>query len=378
MSLVLATDHGSTDLWGAILNTALGLVDAHDHTTGKGVQVPSAALKINADVSWSFGGTNFAIIDAKAVDFAPVTAASMASYSSALFSNSSDSNNLYYRNSAGTNVQITSGSTLNISIVGGIGGDYTAVGALLDYDDATDTYRFRQETATAVRQFAKISSANVQLFEYFAAGATPVPTTSVRLASPAALAASYTVTFPAAVPGTVALVQASTAGVLTFTNTTTQNITAADFRFTTAQASMYSGVMWVDPNATHTRLLSAGGCQIGWTIAASPNVLTLPIVIPFACVITGYSVRVNKRTDNTNTIAARLFQTADATTGTETGLGSGVTSAANAPGRISLQELGLSVTVAVGVQYYLRFSPGAGVTPTTDQLLNVELDYTRP
>ena len=160
MNLVLPDEGGSADIWDVILDTLFALVDAHDHTTGKGVKVPSAALKINADVSWSFAGTNYAITDAKAIDFTPVTAASMASYSSALFANSSDSNNLYYRNSSGTNVQITAGATLNVSIVGGIGGDYSSIGALLDYDDATDTYRFRQQTSASVRQFAKLLHAD--------------------------------------------------------------------------------------------------------------------------------------------------------------------------------------------------------------------------
>lgn len=42
--------------WATQINAAFSLVDAHDHTTGKGLPVPSAGLSINADVSW--GGYN--------------------------------------------------------------------------------------------------------------------------------------------------------------------------------------------------------------------------------------------------------------------------------------------------------------------------------
>jgi len=219
MSLVTPTVGGSLDAWGTILGTLFDLVDAHDHTTGKGVKVPSAALNINADVPWSSGGTPRAITGASGLGLTPVAAASMSAYTSTWFVNSSDANNLYFRSQSGTNIKVTDGSTLNVSIVGGIGGDYAAVGALLDYDDASDTYRLRQQTGASVRQYARMASADVDLFEYKASGSTPVPTNRIRLQSPAALAASYTLTFGAALPGSTSLVQVSAAGALTYSNT---------------------------------------------------------------------------------------------------------------------------------------------------------------
>lgn len=221
MNLVIPTERASIDAWGGILNAALGVggVDDHDHTTGKGVKIASAALKINADVAWAFGGTNFAITDIAAVDFAAVTAASVAGYAGALFVNSSDADNLYFRTISGTNVKITDGTTLNISVVGGIGGDYASVSALLDYDDASDTYRFRQETAAAVRQYAKLSSADLIIREYAAAGVAVVPPNTITIKSPAALAASYSITLPTAVPAGASVMQMSSAGVVSLSNT---------------------------------------------------------------------------------------------------------------------------------------------------------------
>lgn len=379
MSLVLPVEGGSQDIWDTLLNAALTLVDEHDHSTGKGVKVPSAGLKINADVSWSFSGTRYAITDAKAVDFEPQAASAVSSYSSALFANSDDSNNLYFRNSAGTNVKITDGSTLNISIVGGIGGDYTSIGALLDYDDATDTYRFRQQTSASVRQFAKVSCSNVQLFEYLAAGASPVPTNSVRLASPAALAASYTVTFPGAVPGANGtFLQATTAGVLSFSNTTTADITAAEFHHTDVLVHHLPASAF-DDAGTHTR--NAGGTSGAhnrWTTAASTNAIWAPICIPSGSRITGWSLFCNKISNGSTTITGQIYRTQVSTVaaGTEAALGSGNSSAANAPGAVTLSENGLTIDMADGFEYYLVFTPTTGTA--SDILYSGQIAYTRP
>lgn len=224
MGLVQPTVGGSLDAWGTLLNAITDLIDSHDHTTGKGVKVPAAALQVDADIPWSFGGTARAITGAKGFGMGAQAAASLTAYSNLLFVNSSD-NNLYFRNSSGTNVQVTSGSTLNVSIVGGIGGDYAAVSALLDYDDASDTYRLRQQVGAAVRQYGRAAVADLDLYEYKASGSTPVPTNRVRLSSPAALAASYALTFGAALPGSTSIAQVSSAGAITYSNTVANALT---------------------------------------------------------------------------------------------------------------------------------------------------------
>ena len=100
----------------------------------------------------------FSITGAKALTLAEQTTSAVAAYADAIFVNSAD-HNLYFRNAAGTNVQITSGSTLNVSIVGGIGGDYSSVSALLSYDDATKRYLLQQEVVTLVRPWAGLAMA---------------------------------------------------------------------------------------------------------------------------------------------------------------------------------------------------------------------------
>jgi hypothetical protein len=377
MNLVLPVDHGSADVWGAIQETAFGLVDLHDHTTGKGVPVPSAALRINADVAWNFAGTFYALTGVKALDFEPQTAASMTGYASVLFTNSSDANNLYFRNQSGTNVKITDGSTLNVSIVGGIGGDYTSIGALVDYDDASDTYRFRQQTSASVRQFAKMQCADIKLTEYDPAGDASVPANFVTLKSPDALAASYDVTWPAAVPGTARFVQMSTAGVLSVSNTTTDVVTALDFKHTTNQILILPASSGIDQSGSHTRGTGASGAQNHWILAASTNKILFPIDLKEHDRITGYAVWIDKNTNGSATIAARLFRT-DGTAGTETALGAGSSSSANAPNFITLVENGLTIDLDEDNQYYLMFTPSGSVTTAADLLYHVTIAYTRP
>lgn len=382
MSLIKPTEDGDSGVWDVLLDALIDLIDAHDHTTGKGVKVPSAALEINADVAWNFGGTYYAITGALALDLQPTTTASVSTYSSALFANSADSNNLYYRNSSGTNVKITDGATLDVSIVGGIGGDYSSVEALFDYDDATDTYRFRQETSAAVRQYAKLASADVQLFEYIAAGGATVPTNAVTLKSPGSLAASYSVTWPAAVPGAQALLQMSTAGVLSASNTIAQSLTATDFRHTTSQTLVLQGALWcsVNDQTEHQIGQSGSGAVIGWkmsTAALSTTPMTMPIPLKAGDVITGYSVYVNKG-QTAGAITAKIWMHRDSAVGTETAQSAGSSIAAGTTGFLALSESGLAITLAAGFQYYLVFVPQNSVTPSHDHIFAAEVSFTRP
>ncbi len=220
MGIILPTDHGDDDVWDVILDEALGIVvDRHDHTTGKGVKIPSAALNINADVPWSSGGTPRAITDLKAIDFFPTATASVSALAGALFLNSAD-NELYWRTITGTNVQLTSGAALNVAaFAGGIGGDYVVSGALVSFDDALDTYLFQQQGAP--RPWARMRSGDVDIYETAASIVN-----RVRLQSPAALAASYALTFPAALPGSTQLLQLSSTGAIIATNTVPGVITA--------------------------------------------------------------------------------------------------------------------------------------------------------
>jgi hypothetical protein len=376
MLLVMPTEGGSNDIWDTILNTLFGVVDTHDHTTGKGVKVPSAALKIDADVSWASGGSNYAITDIKAFDFIAATAASVAGYAGALFVNGDDVNNLYFRTVGGVNVKITDGATLNVSIVGGIGGDYSTVGALLDYDDATDTYRFRQETAAAVRQFAKVSMADLIIREYDPAGDASVPVETVTVKSPDALAASYELTLLTALPVGARAMQVDNTGAITASNTFVSTITTTEFKHTSALGLQINAMSAIDPNATHTRLLGAVGAQVGWTLGASTDKIAFPIDLPIGSQITLWTAYFNKTTGAAVTLTGRIYSTRTSVLGTETAESAGNSNNANNPGFILLQEAALAITMLAGREYYLVITPSAA--GAGDVLYNAEIAYTRP
>lgn len=200
-------------VWDTHLNASLDLIDVHDHTTGKGVPVPSTGIGINADLTMA----GYSLTNLRAACF---TVQASFSTARALWVKTSD-NELYFRNASGTDIQITSGSGLNLSATGGITGDYAAASAALYYDDTAEAYRFL-EAAPTPNDWSYIKAGGVDIYEH-ASGISNF----VRWASPAALAASYTLTLGAALPGATALVQVSSAGAVTYSNTIVEDVAAA-------------------------------------------------------------------------------------------------------------------------------------------------------
>lgn len=247
LSLVLPVRGApGSGLWADAIDAALSLIDAHDHTSGKGLRITSAALNINADVSF---GTSWAPINLNRLTFASIAA--LASNNKSLFVSDGTgglvSGELYWRSNAGSNVRVTSGAALNVAaFTGGIGGDYAAVGAAVAFDDAGDRYTFKQQ---APGNWARLASGDVRLFE---TGTTD--SVFVGLAAPAALAGSYTITMPLAAPGSTQLVQMDSAGVLTASNTVGNTLTIPA---TVAGASNFTGAITMASTLGVTGLITA-------------------------------------------------------------------------------------------------------------------------
>jgi hypothetical protein len=351
MLMDLPVDGDTDDLWGVVLNDALeDRVDVHDHTTGLGVKVPVAGLRINADLSFLDAAVNYSLKDLRAVDFTPVTAASVAAFSSACFVDSAD-NNLKFRNAAGVVVGITNGNTLNASIIGGIGGDYASVGALVDYVDLNDTYRFRQQVGAAVQQFARMQSADLDVYEYKAHPAAGVPTNRIRLKSPAALGASYDVTLWAATPASQKIVQMDATGALTASNSLALNESIT----LSGTGDILHGD-WTIPAAPHGGRVAAGafgvdvsgnpaatgvGDRFQWTI---PTVRTGDLIKS----MTVSGLRVG------GTITVRFVRVPLAT-----GVAVVVSTANIAAGGLFSQLLSPNYTLLSTEVYYLEFLSGA-------------------
>lgn len=226
MQIVWPTDGDDANAWAPIMDTAVRVViDGHNHSPQSGAQISISSLKFDADISFvDPSGGKHAITDLLAIDFFPSPPSAMTGFGGAFFVSDGTSgtvaNELYFRSTLGTNIQFTSGGTMNVgAFAGTIGGDYVGVAAAEIFDDATDAYWFQQQVGAAVRQYAKMRSADLSLFEFKAVGSSPVPVQAVTLKSPVALAAGYELTFPGALPGSSGtLIQSDNTGILTFSN----------------------------------------------------------------------------------------------------------------------------------------------------------------
>lgn len=92
--------------WATELNTAIETIDSHDHTSGKGTQVPTAGLNINENLDFN-SYKPFSLLATQYINNgSTLTGASNAS------SVYVSSGNLYFTNSGGVAIQITSGGAL--------------------------------------------------------------------------------------------------------------------------------------------------------------------------------------------------------------------------------------------------------------------------
>lgn len=334
MSLVLPVDHGSSDVWDVVLDAVFALVDAHDHSTGKGVKVVSSGLGINADVTWA----GFALTAAKGIAFTEQAASAVSSYSDLLFVNSAD-HNLYFRNQGGTNVQVTSGNTLNVSIVGGIGGDYASVSALLSFDDATKRYLLQSEGSP--RPWSGLATADIDLYQKAASISN-----KVTLKSPNALGASYTFTMPTALPASSKTIVTTSAGQLQYADTVTRTL--------------------VIPAAAAMNQAAATFTENAWASSTTP--IIYPVTLPIGAVIVNWRVYIKKNSNNTVTLSAFLRKfIQDTPTNVNSGTNNG-----NSDGYHTITPGAFTQTTASTEQYDFQVSTSSG---TADFFYQIEVDY---
>lgn len=105
MQLVLADVSVTTGpQWAQILNTALGRVDLHDHSSGNGVQITPTGININAALDFN----SYDLLDALSVSLSSQAFATTTKTGSL----QRIGTNLWWVNSSGVAVQITSGSSV--------------------------------------------------------------------------------------------------------------------------------------------------------------------------------------------------------------------------------------------------------------------------
>jgi hypothetical protein len=353
MLLVQPSENGDAGTWDTILTALFALVDAHDHSTGKGVTVKTAGISINADLSYSSSGNFFAAKDLKALDLNPTAASGITSYSSALFANSSDSNNLYFRNSSGTNVRITNGASLDITASGGIAGDYISTGAEVAYSDAGKEYTFKGKDPDNFWMALRSGPLRIAQLD-------TTESVYVELIAPAALASSYTITFPTAAPASTSVVQMSSAGVLSSSASaaivTTGTVTASDQRFTSTVTFNIGGAAATLPSAsapTYTVNDTTG--EAIWTYASGNRIAIAADMLRSGDRITAFSCRADS-VPGTGTLEIKLWRKTSTAAPTQIGTTLSHTNTTTDQS----QTLGTPETVDAGDQFQLTVRCTAG------------------
>ena len=158
------------------INSALALLDQHDHSAGSGVQITPAGLNINADLTFA----NNMASNLKAASF--TTQSSITSVNTLYVKPGSEPtpiNDLWYVDGAGNDIQITSNGLVNATLASIPGESYAA-----------GTFFWKQGAGSTVP--ANFDIGSIVLRPNIAA-----TTYGVTLAPPGAIASAYTLTLPA-------------------------------------------------------------------------------------------------------------------------------------------------------------------------------------
>ena len=179
--------------WASVLNTALEVVDAHDHTPGNGLAITPEALDIDSDLD--FQGNAAKLLSRVEL----VSQAATSVLPGAVYVVGGD---LWFTNAAGTPIQLTVGSTPAAG--GGSISGMTGTTASASYDSGTKAFLWNQSPTLR----AALDAGGLLLRQGSTAAAA-----YVALAAPTSGVASYTLRLPGALPsGAAGYLSADTSG----------------------------------------------------------------------------------------------------------------------------------------------------------------------
>ena len=187
------------------INAALTLVDSHDHTPGKGVQITPAGMNINTALNFQDNfATNMGGITFLAQSSAP---ADGTIYMSGV--------DLYYIDGNGNNVRMTQS--------GGVAGTPGSIAGLTSPASAT----YVSASKTFVWQSNAGIAANLDAASLVMRNISPNSTYALTLQPPAALGSNYSLTLPT-IPSNTSFVTIDTSGNITGSVPTANGITRSN------------------------------------------------------------------------------------------------------------------------------------------------------
>lgn len=125
--------------WAIELDSAFDVVDAHDHTTGKGVLIPSAGIGINGPLDFNDNDAT----DFRSVRFSPKLAVlTLPADLGCLYVVDKD---LYFNDGDGNHIRFTIGGAIDASSVGGISGMGSTTASVV-YTSFDTTFSFYSDS----------------------------------------------------------------------------------------------------------------------------------------------------------------------------------------------------------------------------------------
>jgi len=199
MSLIVpgvGTEPGPT--WGTDLNSDLGILDQHNHSSGQGVQINPSGININADLP--INGNNLTFVKTVNFQSQPSSLPGAAPNLGAVYV---AGNELYYNDESGNVVAITKTGSVN-----------AGAGSITGLPSGTASASYNSGSQTFVWQSATNTPANMDGGSFIFRDIT-ANSHGVTLSAPTALASNLQLFLPAALPASTSLVTIDTAGNIT-------------------------------------------------------------------------------------------------------------------------------------------------------------------
>lgn len=191
--------------WASEINTALSTIDSHTHISGQGRPIPTAGIQINADLSFN---TLYNLTAVRSIR--PVNQSAVLALASDLNCFYVVSGNAYFNDGSGNQIQLTAAGVVNTAGSGNITGMGGTTATVTYVGGGTKTFTFSSNTNTP----AQVVVGNIVISQQVASGY------AVTLSANIAQASNFTLTFPAALPGSTSFINSDSSGNLAFVATT--------------------------------------------------------------------------------------------------------------------------------------------------------------
>lgn len=284
------------------INTALDVVDAHDHSAGKGVRITPSGLNINSDLTFA----NNQATNVKAV--ALLSQASVATLSAIYNKNG----NLFFRDGSGNEIQLTAAGALNVSSVGAITGLTSPASA--SFVLLNDSFVFQNNATT----YAKLEIGDVKIYPRGVSVGTAQAVTLIADSTTSA----YNLNLPVSAPSDYQLMRMKTSSASEFVSLlgTTNQVTVAHNAGNTTLAlpqNIHTGASPTFAGLTLTGALGGTSATLSGALQAASATITGNVSLTGSLGSTisasNYALSLNGLTTNTigATIGSEVFVQGD-------------------------------------------------------------------